>query len=367
MREYFIVISLMFITTFSQALDIDKIVLPKGFSIEVYVKNVPNAREMAMGDKGTLFVGSRTKGNLYAVHDSDKDNHPNSVQIIAQGLNMPSGIAFYKGSLYVAEVDKILKYEDIESHLPKVPKPQVIYDKLPKEKHHGWKYIDFGPDGELYIPIGAPCNICNPSYPFSHILRLNLKTKQTHIVAKGVRNSVGFDWHPDTKEFWFTDNGRDLMGDNLPPDELNHVKKEGEHFGYPYIHGKNIKDPKYGKNKNPKNFTPPSLELGAHVAALGMKFYKGNMFPKEYKNAIFIAEHGSWNRSKKVGYLVSVVKLKDNKVISYRPFATGWLEHDWLRREKVLGRPAALLELKDGSLLVSDDLAGVIYRIRYVN
>ncbi|WP_084605599.1 PQQ-dependent sugar dehydrogenase [Psychromonas aquimarina] len=344
----------------SSALPLDKIQLPQGFSIEVYVDNINNARQMALGGRGTLFVGSRRAGKVYAVTDSNHDNHADSVIEIASGLYLPSGVAFYQGDLYVAEVNKIWRYADIEFDLPAVPEPELVYDKLPDKFHHGWKFIAFGPDKQLYIPIGAPCNICISDPPFASIIKVDLQTKLSTVVAKGVRNSVGFDFHPQTGELWFTDNGRDMMGDNLPDDELNHVSQPGQHFGFPYVHSEKILDPYYGHGHKPQDYRKPALKLGAHVAALGMEFYSGSQFPAEYRGNIFIAEHGSWNRSSKVGYRVVRVILDGSKVVDSQVFASGWLQG-----EKSWGRPAAVLTMPDGSLLVSDDAADVIYRISY--
>ncbi len=352
--------SAMLVSLSVNALPIEKIKLPPNFTIEVYADNVENARQMALGDNGTLFVGSRRAGNLYALIDSNNDMKADKQIVLAKDLFMPSGIAFHDGSLYVAEVDKIWRYSDIEKHLPNVPKPELVYDKLPNKAHHGWKFIKFGPDGKLYIPVGAPCNVCESELPFASILKLDVETKQTTIVAKGVRNSVGFDFHPETGELWFTDNGRDMMGDDLPDDELNHVTEIGQHFGFPYVHNADNNDPEFFDAEKAKLNTPPALNLGAHVAALGMEFYQGEQFPAEYKGRIFIAQHGSWNRSSKVGYRIMQVTLDGNKVSDYQPFATGWLQG-----EQSWGRPVAVLTMADGSLLVSDDAANAVYRISY--
>ncbi|MEZ9142178.1 MULTISPECIES: sorbosone dehydrogenase family protein [unclassified Shewanella] len=344
----------------AKTLPIEQIVLPAGFSIDVYAENVENARQMALGDNGTLFVGSRRAGNLYALIDTNKDFKADKQIVLAKDLFLPSGITFHDGSLYVAEVDKIWRYRDIEKHLPNVPEPELIYDQLPDKSHHGWKFIKFGPDGKLYIPVGAPCNVCDDTLPFASILKLDVDTKEATIVAKGVRNSVGFDFHPDTGELWFTDNGRDMMGDDLPDDELNRVSQEGQHFGFPYVHNADIKDPEFYDAEKAKLNTPPALNLGAHVAALGMEFYQGELFPAEYKGRIFIAQHGSWNRSSKVGYRIMQVTLDGNKVSDYQPFAKGWLQG-----EVSWGRPVAVLTMPDGSMLVSDDAGNAVYRISY--
>lgn len=361
LSKNFILLSLLLIFAYSvEALPLDKIKLPQGFSIEMYAENIENARQMALGDNGTVFVGSRKAGNVYALIDSNNDFNAESKIIIASNLFMPSGLAFHDGSLYVAEVDKIWRYPNIEKTLPQIPTPELVYSKLPNISHHGWKFITLGPDGKLYIPVGAPCNICESELPFASILKLDLETKQTVIVAKGVRNSVGFDFHPQTGELWFTDNGRDMMGDNLPDDELNRVTQPGQHFGFPYIHNTNIADPEYRNVQISNLNTPPVLTLGAHVAALGMMFYQGQQFPESYQNTILIAQHGSWNRSNKVGYQLMQVELDNNQVKSYKPFATGWLQG-----EESWGRPVDIMMLEDGSILVSDDFADAIYRISY--
>ncbi|MCL1142344.1 PQQ-dependent sugar dehydrogenase [Shewanella gaetbuli] len=345
----------------AQALPLDKIILPAGFSIDIYADNVENARQMALGDKGTVFVGSRRAGNVYALIDTNNDMKADKQLTIASGLNMPSGITFHQGSLYVAEVDKIWRYKDIEAKLPEIGQAELVYNKLPNKSHHGWKFIAFGPDGKLYIPVGAPCNVCEEPLPFASILKLDVDTKETTIVAKGVRNSVGFDFHPKTGELWFTDNGRDMMGDDLPDDELNHVTQVGQHFGFPYIHNADIADPEFSNPEIAKLNTPPVLNLGAHVAALGMEFYQGQQFPEQYRNSILIAQHGSWNRSSKVGYRVMQVELEGNNVKSYQPFATGWLQG-----EQSWGRPVDIMTMPDGSVLVSDDAGNAIYRISYI-
>jgi len=339
----------------------ETITLPEGFRIDVYAGNVPGARSMALGAKGTLFVGTRSEGKVYAVVGRPGSPAPPRVMTIAKGLNMPNGVAFRENALFVAEVDRILRYDDIESRLDDPPRPVVVNDRLPKDRHHGWKFIRFGPDGRLYVPVGAPCNICEREDPrYASIMRLNRDGTDLEIFARGVRNTVGFDWHPGTGELWFTDNGRDWMGDALPPDELNRAPKGGLHFGFPYCHGKNIPDPDFGKGRGCAAFTPPMLELGPHVAALGMRFYRGTLFPAPYQNRIFIAEHGSWNRSVPIGYRITMVKLDGNEAAGYEVFASGWLRDGF-----VFGRPVDIQELPDGSLLVSDDLAGAVYRISY--
>jgi len=337
------------------------ITLPPGFHISIYANNVKGARSMALSPKGVLFVGTRDYKTVYAIVDTNKDFTADKIYTIANNLNVPNGVAFKNGSLFVAEVNRILRYDDIENRLEYPPKPVVVYNKFPGIFHHGWKFIRFGPDGRLYVPVGAPCNIClSKEKIFATITRMDIDGSNFEIFAKGIRNSVGFDWNPVTKVLWFTDNGRDMLGDNIPPDELNRAPEKGLHFGYPFFHGNGIPDPEFGKGKDPSNYTAPVQKLGPHVASLGMRFYTGNMFPAKYKNQIFIAEHGSWNRSEKIGYRITVVKLVNNKPISYKPFATGWLKGN-----TVSGRPVDLQIMPDGSMLVSDDYSGVIYRIYY--
>ncbi|MCA9580400.1 MAG: sorbosone dehydrogenase family protein, partial [Myxococcales bacterium] len=310
---------------------------------------------------GTLFVGTRPQGKVYAIPNTDGDNRGDRVITIAKGLNIPNGVVFHEGDLYVAELSRILRYPDIEKHLDSPPKPEVVTHNYPKDPHHGWKFIAKGPDGKLYVPVGAPCNVCESKNPlFATITRIGFDGKNREIVAHGVRNTVGFDWHPTTKELWFTDNGRDWLGDDAPPDELNRLEKEGSHFGFPYCHAGHITDPDFGKKRPCSSTVPPAQRLGPHVAALGMRFYTGNMFPKAYQNQILIAEHGSWNRSERIGYRVMRVTLDGNRPTSYEVFADGWLDGD-----DVKGRPVDLLVMPDGAILLSDDHAGAIYRIDY--
>ncbi|HEV8621025.1 MAG TPA: sorbosone dehydrogenase family protein [Nitrospiraceae bacterium] len=343
------------------SLPLDKIKLPPGFVITVYADNVPNARGLALGQNGTLFIGTKDKGNVYAVVDGDGDQRADEVLTIARGLNMPVGVAYRNGSLFVSAVDRILRFDKIEQRLTNPPSPMVITDRFPTEKHHGWKFIAFAPDGKLYVPVGAPCNICDSDPDrYALIARLNPDGSGYEIVAHGVRNSVGFDWDPRNQDLWFTDNGRDYLGDDQPPDELNHASKPGMHFGYPYCHGGTIPDPEYGGKHACGEFTPPVVALGPHVASLGMRFYTGKMFPPEYQNQIFIAEHGSWNRSQKIGYRITSVLRDVQGQYRYSVFAEGWLQG-----QEVWGRPVDVLVMPDGALLVSDDLAGVIYRISY--
>lgn len=342
--------------------ELASIQLPEGFQIEVFADKVKNARSMAMGSEGIIFVGTRSADNVYAVVDRDRDWKADTVYVLAEGMRSPNGVAFRDGSLYVAEINRILRWDNIESKLDHPGPPVVVNDSLPNERHHGWKYIAFGPDGKLYIPVGAPCNICErlDDQRFSSIMRMNPDGSGLEVYAHGVRNSVGFDWHPKSDELWFTENGRDWLGDDQPNDELNHAPEPGLHFGYPYCHAGDIADPQFGAQKPCSEFRAPAQKLGPHVAALGMKFYQGKMFPKEYRKSIFIAEHGSWNRSTPLGYRIMQVRLEGNRAVSYDVFAEGWLQG-----KKAWGRPVDILEMPDGSLLVSDDYANRIYRISY--
>jgi glucose/arabinose dehydrogenase len=339
------------------SLPLEKIKLPPGFRIGLYAR-VPHARSMALAPGGTLFVGTREE-EVYAVRRGTPDRG-GEVVTIAKNLRTPNGVAVRDGALYVAEISRILRYDGIESRLTDPGKPAVVRDDFPTDRHHGWKFIAFGPDGWLYVPVGAPCNICESKPVYASIQRMKPDGSAVEPYASGVRNTVGFDWDPKTKELWFTDNGRDWLGDDSPPDELDHAPRPGMHFGYPYCHGNGISDPEFGKKRPCADSTPPAQVLGPHVAALGMRFYAGEAFPEEYRNQIFIAEHGSWNRAKKIGYRITLVRLRDGRAVSSETFAEGWLQG-----EKVWGRPVDVLVMPDGSMLVSDDHAGAIYRITY--
>ncbi|WP_405382229.1 PQQ-dependent sugar dehydrogenase [Maribacter sp. LLG6340-A2] len=338
--------------------------LPEGFKIEVFARGVDGARSMAMGDDGTLFVGTRTENNIYAIQDTNGDFKADNVMVL-DTMEVPNGIAMRNGDLYVAQVGSLWKYPNIEDQLDGEVEKELIYDDFPTEFHHGWKYIAFGPDDKLYVPVGAPCNICNRTEEderFATITRMDPDGSNREIYARGVRNSVGFTWHPETKQMWFTDNGRDMLGDDIPPCELNTVTEAGQHFGYPFCHGGIVKDPEFGDERPCSDFVEPALQLGAHVAPLGIKFYTGNMFPAEYQGKAFIAEHGSWNRSKKVGYRIMMVDIEDGEVINSEPFIDGWLDEV---AQEASGRPVDLLMLKDGSMLISDDYGDAIYRVSF--
>ena len=342
--------------------NLDKIKLPPGFKISVYAE-ADNARSMCVSSNGTLFVGTRGGNKVLAITDENHDGKADKVYVVANGLSTPNGVAFKDGNLFIGTISTIYRLDNIESKLSNPPAPRVVYDKYPADQHHGPKFIAFGPDGKLYVPVGAPCNICEPGTPYASMTRINPDGTGFEIFAKGIRNSVGFAWHPLTKQLWFTDNGRDMLGDDIPGDELNNAPQAGMNFGYPYCHQGDILDPEFGKGKNCSDYTPPVKRLGAHVASLGMRFYTGNMFPAEYKNAIFIAEHGSWNRSVPVGYRVVVGKMDATGNVSDPvPFAEGWLQN----ATDVNGRPVDVQVLGDGSMLVSDDYKGVIYRITYI-
>ena len=337
---------------------IETLRLPKGFHIAVYAR-VAGARSMALAPGGTVFVGTRDS-TVWAVRKGTPDKG-GEVVAIAKGLREPNGVALKDGNLYVAEISRVLRFDAIESHLDKPPAPAVVRNDFPTDGHHGWKFIAFGPDGWLYVPVGANCNICEPDpAKYAAIHRIKPDGSARELYASGIRNTVGFDWDPRTKELWFTDNGRDWLGDDKPPDELDHAPKAGMHFGYPYCHGNGIPDPQYGKKRPCSDFTPPAADLGPHVAALGMRFYEGAMFPAEYKDRIFIAEHGSWNRSDPIGYRVVTVKVENGKAGAPQIFADGWL-----RGRSAWGRPVDVQVMPDGALLVSDDESGTVYRITY--
>ena len=362
-----------------QPASLDRITLPPGFSIEIYAEGLSNPRSMVLAPNGTLFVGTRgapptlargvsaDAGQVYAILDLDNDQKADRVITIDSGLNAPNGVAFRDGSLYVAEINRILRYDGIESRLDDPPEPVVVSDAFPSDRMHGWKFIAFGPDDKLYVPVGGPCNVCDredeePRY--ASITRMNPDGSDLEVFASGIRNSVGFDWHPVTNELWFTSNGRDGLGDETPPDVLNRADRQGMHFGFPFCHAGDLPDPQFGDSRRCSEFAPPALDLGPHVAALGMRFYTGDMFPERYRNQIFIAEHGSWNRSPAAGhtgYRLMVVHLDGNRPVEYEVFAEGWLQEN----NTAWGRPVDVLVMPDGALLLTDDGAGVIYRISY--
>ncbi len=335
---------------------VDQVKLPPGFTISVWADGIPNAREMAWGSKGTLFLGSRVAGNVYAVVDRGGRRE---VKVIAKGLTQPSGVAFRDGALYVAEIPRLLKFENIEANLDNPPAPKVVYT-YPPDAHHNWRYLAFGPDGKLYFNMGAPCNICIPPATHANISRVNPDGSGFEYFAYGVRNSVGFDFHPVTKELYFTNHGRDWMGDDVPNDTLHHAPRAGLHFGYPYCHQGDILDPDFGVGRSCSEFAPPLLKLGPHVAGMGIKFYTGSMFPAQYRNVAFVALKGSWNRTQKSGYKVMTVDLKPGMAPKYETFADGFTDGT-----TVFGRPTYIEWMPDGSMLLSDDYLGAIFRIAY--
>lgn len=339
---------------------LDKLKVPAGFKVELWAHGMPGARMMTQGDKGTIFIGTRTIGRVYAVSD---DGGARKTRVLAQGLTQPNGVVFRNGALYVAAIEKVLRYDGIEDKLEAAPQPMDMTDafKLPSEQHHGWKFLAFGPDNKLYVPIGAPCNICEPSANHAQIRRYNADGSGMEVVARGVRNSVGFDFHPRTGELWFTDNGRDWAGDDNPEEELNRVASVGANFGFPYCHAQGIPDPDLKKANACDGVVKPVATLGPHAAALGMRFYTGQMFPAEYRDKIFVARRGSWNRNQKFGYdVVAITVNPDGSNAKVEPFLTGFLDGN-----EFWGRPVDVMQMRDGALLVSDEENGAIFRISY--
>lgn len=340
----------------------DRIKVPEGFRVTEFAQGVRTVRAMAWSPSGIVYAGSNDEGAVYAMPDRNGDGRADTVLVVASGLQMPVGVAWHKGDLYISAVHRIVKLPDIDAHLAAPPAPVTVYDAFPRETHHGWKFIAFGPDDRLYVPVGAPCNIClSADSIFASITRMNADGSGLEIVAHGVRNSVGFDWDPRDSTLWFTDNGRDWMGDDMPSCELDHLTAAGQHFGYPFCHQGDTLDPEFGKGRSCAEFVPPAAKLGAHMAPLGMRFYRGSSFPERYRGAIFVAEHGSWNRSRPVGYRVVAAFPRPDGTAGVEVFADGWLEGG-----RAWGRPVDVLELPDGSLLVSDDAADAIHRIAYV-
>ncbi len=335
--------------------------LPYNFAISIFAEDVPAARQMAVGERGVVFVGTK-EGFVYALEDNDGDGIAERRYTVARDLYLPNGVAYKSGALYVAEVNRIIRFDEIEANLENPPKPVVVFDKLPSEKHHGWKYLRFGPDGKLYSSVGAPCNICNPEQEiYTSLFRLNPDGSGFEILARGIRNAVGFDWEPRTHHLFFNDNGRDYLGDDVPADELNQWNGTSNHYGYPFCHAGNIPDPELAGDKKCGQFTGPVWRYKAHVAPLGMRFYTGDQFPEQYYKQLFVAQHGSWNRSQPQGYQVSMIRFSGSEPLAEQPFVAGWLT----TKGEVLGRPVDIVQTANGSLLISDDKLGVIYKVEY--
>jgi glucose/arabinose dehydrogenase len=344
----------------AQEVNLDQLQLPDGFSISVYAE-VENPRQLALGANNTVFVGG-LRGNVSAVVDANGDGIAETVTIIANDLNSPNGVAYHEGDLYIGEINRISKISNVDSRLSGVQRTETVNDSLPNRRHHGFKFLQVGPDYKLYLPVGAPCNVCEEEEVFASLHAMNLDGSGMQKIAGGIRNSVGFDWHPVSGELWFTDNGRDMMGDDIPSCEINRITSVGQHFGFPYIHQGDLPDPDFGRGRNASDYTPPVLKLGGHVAPLGMVFYRGDSYPASYSNTLLWAEHGSWNRSEKSGYRVMMGRISsdNSRITESAPFVEGWLQgqSNW-------GRPVDVLNMPDGSVLISDDMANVIYRVMY--
>lgn len=351
--------SLLFSPLAQAEITLEQLKVPEGFELSYFAEDVETARQLARSESGTVFSGSFSAKKVYALRDTDNDGKADKRWLLMENLRAPTGIAYRDGDLYVADINKIIRFKDIDKNLDK-PNSEVVYDQFPTDGHHGWKFLQFNKSGQLIVPVGAPCNICDADENYSKIFSLDLASQQVKVIASGVRNSVGFDFHPQTNELWFSDNGRDTMGDDIPPCEINKVSFEGEHFGYPYFHGDDIADPEFGQGKEASDFSAPVLNLGAHVAPLGIHFYRGKQFPEQYQQQLLVAEHGSWNRSEKSGYRVMLATVEDSKITNYKPVITGFMQE-----ETTFGRPVAFLEMPDGSILISDDFAHKIYRLTY--
>lgn len=334
------------------------ITVAKGFGLSLYASDIGDAKQMAMGANGTLFVGSNKSGTIHALVDSNQDGRVDKRYVIAKGLESPDAIAFHNGDLFVATENQIVRFVDIEQRLRRPSRPKEIYSDLPYSEKKSSRAINFGPDGRLYVSIGAPCNVCEAPVPYSSIIAINVDTGASEQIAAGVRDASGFDWSPIDKKLWFADQGRDWMGDNLPPDEINRIDVVGSHYGFPYLHASSVVEPAYEKPKNLK-ITLPMYELPAHVAPTGLAFYRGSQFPDIYHNQLFVAENGSWNRSSKVGYQVVMLKIENQKVVSRETVVS------FLDGEFPVARPFALLSASDGAMYISDDLKGNVYRLFY--
>jgi glucose/arabinose dehydrogenase len=346
------------LATAADKIPVDQLHAPKGFNIELYASGMPNARSLALSDKGTVFVGSRLQDKVYAITNKDGKHQ---VHVLVSGLYRPNGVAFKNGTLYIAELSQISKIDNVDDKIDASPKPVVIYSDLPKDEAHGWKFLAIGPDNKLYFEVGQPGNNVLHDDAHGQLRRMNLDGSGAEKIAFGIRNTVGFDWNPKTKELYFTDNGRDWLSEDLPNDELNRITKVGQDFGEPYCHQGNIPDIEFGWGHSCSEFVPPVAFMGPHAAALGMRFYTGTMFPAEYRDQIFVARHGSWNKSVKFGGDIALVKLnKDGSVKSVEPFLTGFLKDN-----NYIGRPVDVMNMPDGSMLISDDWNGAVYRLSY--
>ena len=361
MKKFFLLlVSVIAANCVAQEPDLNSLRMPDGFSVSIYAE-IQNPRQLALGSENTVYVGS-LRGSVFAIINMNGDETGDNVVTIAENLNTPNGVAYYDGDLFIGEIGRISRIEDVDSKLSSPQQTVTVNDSLPDRRHHGFKFLHVGPDGKIYLPVGAPCNVCEEDEIFATMLNMNLDGSGLEIVASGIRNTVGFDFHPESEELWFTDNGRDMLGDDLPACEINRLSEFGQHFGFPYIHQGDLPDPRFGNGHDPSNYTPPVLKLGAHVAPLGLAFYRGDMFPDEFDNTVFWAEHGSWNRSEKSGYRVMMGQISEDntRIISNRPFVEGWLQgqRNW-------GRPVDILNMPDGSVLISDDQANLIYRVAY--
>jgi glucose/arabinose dehydrogenase len=344
--------------TAADKIPLDKLKAPRGFHIELYASGMANARSLAISDKGTVFVGSRLQDKVYAITNKDGKRQ---VHVLVSGLYRPNGVAFKNGTLYIAELSQISKIDNVDDKIDSSPKPVVIYNDLPKDEAHGWKFLAIGPDNKLYFEVGQPGNNVLHDKNHGQLRRINLDGSGAEVIAYGIRNTVGFDWSPKTKDLYFTDNGRDWLSEDWPNDKLNRLTKIGEDFGEPYCHQGNIPDPEFGWGHSCSEFVPPVALMGPHAAALGLRFYTGKMFPAEYRDQIFVARHGSWNRTKKFGGDIALVKLnKDGSVKSVEPFITGFLQDN-----NYIGRPVDVMNMPDGSMLISDDWNGAVYRVTY--
>jgi glucose/arabinose dehydrogenase len=338
---------------------LNRLKLPAGFKAELWATGMPGVRAMSRTEDGRIYAGTRGIGRVYEITDR---NGQRTSRVLVDKLNQPA-VTYHQGTLYVFAIDKVLRYDGIDRNPNVQPRDVTAAFKLPPEQHHNWKYVAFGPDGKLYVPFGAPCNICLPGQEYAQIRRYDADGSNMEVVARGVRNTQGFAWHPTTREMWFTDHGRDWMGDDGPEDELNRMASTGRDFGFPFCHANGIPDPDVKRDRACSGVTLPVATMGPHAAAMGIHFYTGSMFPAEYRNAAFVARKGSWNRSKKFGYDVVMVQADaDGRNAKVTPFITGFMDP---ATDQMWGRPVYMLQMPDGSMLLSDEQVGAIYRISY--